>query len=445
MNKLHALNEERLREAEAHLDATRRKHAAARPPALTGYPLPHLKERITTALSDSWGQGRLQVQFDIIERQGFGGDIALKFPQLLGNGGPRAFASDHLPWIASRLSESDFEDVIERVDKAGMYVNLTLADTWFRTGARALVGHGDDFGRNDSLSGATIVVDYSSPNVAKSLHAGHIRSTIVGHVLSNLYEAAGALVYRVNHVNDFGGFGFVLEGWRRFGTSFPTEFSDNDKLLEVYRVRRTAERVLASECTWDDVSAQDRELLSRYFPDVNGLDTFRASFNDFTSHANERFARLEAGDEDEVDLWAQLVMVSLRDFDSFYDALNIRFDFVLGESFYYEAGDTVVEACLASGQAKVFTEADVAAEVERLDGELAAGKITTGEYRTFIASAEKDTGAVVVPLDDGVRFIVRRSDGRSIYATRDLGAVQLRREVFGATDMIYVVGQEAYS
>ncbi len=442
MNKLHVLTEERLREVEALRDASRRKHAATRQPALMDYPLPHLKERIRSALSDSWGQGRLQVQFDIIERRRFGGDIALKFPQLLGNGGPKAFASDHLPWIASRLSESDFEDAIERVDKAGMYVNLTLADSWFREGARTLADHGDGFGRNDSLSEATIVVDYSGPNVAKTLHAGHIRSTIVGHVLSNLYEAAGALVYRVNHVNDFGGFGFILEGWRRFASSFPAEFGDNDKLLEVYRIRRTAERVLASASTWDDVTAQDREVLSRYFPDADGLDTLRAGFDDFTSRSNERFARLEVGDEDEVDLWAQLVTVSLRDFDSFYDALNIRFDFVLGESFYYEVGNALVEDFLANGQARVFTESDVAAEIERLDGELTAGKITSDEYDTFVASAAKDTGAVVVPLDDGVRLIVRRADGRSIYATRDLGAVKLRREVLGATDMVYVVGQE---
>ncbi len=70
------------------------------------------------------------------------------------------------------------------------------------------------------------------------MHAGHFRSTMIGDVLSNLYETCGATVYRVNHINDFGGFGFMLEGFRRFGPHFPESLGDNERLLEIYATRR---------------------------------------------------------------------------------------------------------------------------------------------------------------------------------------------------------------
>ena len=97
-------------------------------------------------------------------------------------------------------------------------------------------------GMSDAHAKRTLLVDYSSPNVAKVLHAGHIRSTIIGHVLSNLHDACGALVYRINHINDFGGFGFILEGYRRFRDRFPKNMGNSERLVEVYRIRQTLEQ-----------------------------------------------------------------------------------------------------------------------------------------------------------------------------------------------------------
>ena len=113
-----------------------------------------------------------------------------------------------------------------------MYVNVTLADRWLLDGAQHVADLAAGFGLSDAQAARTFLVDYSSPNVAKVLHAGHIRSTIIGHVLSNLHEGCGALVYRVNHINDFGGFGFTLEGWRRFASHFPEGMKENERLLE---------------------------------------------------------------------------------------------------------------------------------------------------------------------------------------------------------------------
>ena len=137
-----------------------------------------------------------------------------------------------------------------------------------------------------------------------------------------------------------------------------------------------------------------------------------------------------------------MVRWSLSEFDRFYDALNIHFDLVIGESFYFQAGDALVDRLLASEKALVYTEAAANTDLARLDARLAAGTITATERESLAGLITKDVGAVVIRLDRDERYVVRRADGRSIYATRDLGAIELRREIFDATDLVYVVGQE---
>ncbi|MGH3567403.1 MAG: arginine--tRNA ligase [Pseudonocardia sp.] len=427
-------------EVQTRITDLRVVHDSKQWPSLAEYPLPALKRRISGALGKALSQPDLEPQFDIIERERFGGDIAIKFPQLLRRGGPKVFTQDYASLIVSRLSQDDFADAVADVSAAGMYVNVTLTDAWFDQSIAAVINT-PKFGQNDSMQASVIVVDYSSPNVAKKLHAGHIRSTIVGHVLANLYEAVGALVYRVNHVNDFGGFGYLLEGWHRFASSFPSGLSVNERLLEIYGARRTLER-LVNRLEPSDMSKEDRRILDRYFPNVNTVEQLADEFTTFVQNSDERFARLEAGCAEEVALWQELVVASLKDFESFYEALNISFDFVLGESFYYQIGTEIVDAALADGRARTFDVTDVGDESSRLDALVADGSMSDEERTNLLAGAEKDVGAVVIPLGGSKRFIVRRADGRSIYATRDLGAVKVRHEVFGATDIVYVVGQE---
>lgn len=442
MNELAEINQHRRREIEAFRDRHVAAHEDTFVPKLDDYPLPKMKRRVADALSERWGQGRLIPQFELIERDRYGGDIALKFPQLLRDGGPKGFIQKHLPWIVEVLSGPELADVIARIETKGMYINLTLSDRWLLDSAQAVADLGDAFGRNDSHSERTFVVDYSSPNVAKVLHAGHIRSTIIGHVLSNLYEACGALVYRINHINDFGGFGFTLEGYRRFEEQFPKQLSANERLLEIYRIRRTAERIVENATSFDALPADERDLLARYFPDIGSTAELTERYREFVATSDARFAALEAGEAQEVELWQRMVAWSLADFEQFYNALNIHFDLIIGESFYAEAGQALVDACLAAGTAVIYTQALADGELGALESKQADGGITQAERDSLARLIRKDIGAIVVPLDNGERYVVRRADGRSIYATRDLGAIKLRCEIFDPTDIIYVVGQE---
>ncbi len=442
INALEQHNQGRRREIEAVRDRQRAVHAQRRPSSLEAYPLPALTQRIAEALSDRWGQGGLEPHVELIERERLGADLALRFPLLLRDGGPKGFIQKHLPWIVEVLSGAAFSDAIARLEVKGMYINLTLSDRWLLQAAQAVVDAGSGFGGGDALCARTYVVDYSSPNVAKRLHAGHIRSTIIGHVLGDLYEACGALVYRVNHINDFGGFGFTLEGYRRFAQGLAQFADPNDRLIEIYRIRRTAERVLAAKGPWAALEAEDRALFASYFPQADSLEMLGRAFADYTTASDARFAALEAGEPQDVALWRQMVDWSLADFDSFYRDLNISFDLVIGESFYLQAGDEAIDWFLASGKALRYSPEDAATAVAELDARVERGEITSVERDNLAALAEKDVGAVVIPLDRGERFVVRRADGRSIYATRDIGAVALRRELFDPSDMVYVVGQE---
>ncbi len=115
---------------------------------------------------------------------------------------------------------------------------------------------------------------------------------------------------------------------------------------------------------------------------------------------------------------------------------------MIGESFYLDAGNSVVDGAIGNSTAFGLTKQRVSAEVAELDQAVAAEEITAQVRDKSVALLEKDIGAIVVPLPGGERLVVRRSDGRSSYATRDIGAIKLRREIFDPNDINYVVGQE---
>lgn len=442
MNALAQYNAIRRLEVEGFRDRAVATHAARSLPGFGDYPLPELKARIANALSERWGKGRLEPQIEAIDRDIFGGDLTLKLPQLLSEGGPREFVRRDIPWIVEVLRSEAFADAIAAVQTKGMYVNILLSDRWFLNSAQKVADLGLLFGMSDIQANRSIVVDYSSPNIAKVLHAGHIRSTIIGHVLCNLHEACGALVYRVNHINDFGGFGFILEGYRRFRDCFPANMGDNERLLEIYRIRRTVERLIETGTAFEAMEADDRSLVARYFPNVTDLDSLKSNYQDFTDASDARFAALEAGDPGEVELWALMIEWSIRDFEQFYSVLNIRIDLVLGESFYFEAGDALINKCLQAGTVIHYTESAAQTDLAETKAMLERGEIAQAEMEQRADLIRKDIGAVVIRLDATERLVVRRADGRSIYATRDLGAILLRRELFHPTDITYVVGQE---
>jgi arginyl-tRNA synthetase len=442
MDHLAKINSERLGEAAGRRDDVQALRVQTAAPAFLDYPLPQLQEKIRQRVRDVFGDDTLDVRIDLIERARFHADLTVKVPGLLKKGGPKVFIAEHLPRLVQALSEGEFDGVFSEVTATGIYANLKLSDAWLIGSVGRVAGFDGVYGTQNALADRAFVVDYSSPNVAKRLHAGHIRSTIIGHILSNLYDASGATVYRVNHINDFGGFGYTLQGYRQFAEQFPAGMNENDRLIEVYQIRRSLERVAASGQDAADWDPADASVLERYLPEVKDLASAQAAAAQFTADSDRRFAALEAGDEEEVRLWQDLVAVSLASFDEFYDQLGISFDFVLGESLYLQAGTEVVDRALADGTAVVYTQELADRDLAALRTRVDAGEMSAQEHESAARAIAKDVGATVVPLDKGERYVVVRADGRSIYATRDIGAVQIRTDLFKATDLVYVVGQE---
>lgn len=266
---------------------------------------------------------------------------------------------------------------IRGVDVAGPgFLNLWLDEAWLGAdlARRAADPH---FGAPQLGAGRTVVIDYSSPNVAKRMHVGHLRSTIIGNALDRLHRFLGWNVVADNHIGDWGTpFGMLIVAWRAWRDEAAYEADAVAELQRIYQLFR-------------ERSAADPTL----------LDAARAET-----------AKLQAGDPENRALWTRFVEASLREFQGVYDRLGVRFDVVLGESFYEPWLQDLVTDLLARGIARV------------------------------------DDGAVIVPFDapgDEPQLakqplLVRKSDGAALYGTTDLATIAYRVERWNPERMVYV-------
>ena len=409
------------------------------------YLLAGLAREVREAVRKEIGGEVSDVQLSFIDRARFQADVCVTIPQLLQSMGNKQYIADIAPRLAKVVRESTpaIDGRIQAVDQKGFYVNLRLSDRYLLGALERVFQLRASYGECDQLKGQGVLVDYSSPNAAKTLHAGHIRSTIIGEVLANIAQACGAAVYRLNHINDLGGFGFLLEGFRRWKEKLPANATQNEKLSFLYLIRRGLEKIAEEQQgAAKPLSARERETLKEYFGECATDADYLARFHEYVTASDARFEKLENGDREEVALWAEMVRWSLDDFKTFYDLLGVHHDFAIGESFYPARGMAVLQRALESGRAVKFSEELCAKELDALAREKAQGRVSDEIYNRLCDAARKDVGALVVQLDNHERMIVLRRDGRTIYATRDIGAIEYRLTVFEASRALYVIGQE---
>lgn len=231
----------------------------------------------------------------------------------------------------------------------------------------------------------TIVVDFSAPNVAKQMHVGHIRSTIIGDCLARIARFLGHHVITDNHIGDWGTqFGMVLLGWKR-GLNEEALLSDPIReLLRLYKSINAESKV------------QEEEFKAGTRSDTPVRDACRAEL-----------VKLQSGDPENLAIWQRCVDVSLAGLAIVYDKLDIRFDHYLGESFYNDRLAPLVQELESSGLAR------------------------------------ESQGALCIFAGDDpttAPFIIRKSDGGYGYATTDLATIEHRVKAWKATDVWYVVG-----
>lgn len=283
---------------------------------------------------------------------------------------PPAFAQ----MIASAIAITP-GSLIGQVEAIGPYVNFTVdSDRFGQAVLDEIEQRGDRYGWDALGRNQTVVVDYSSPNVAKRMHVGHIRSTIIGQALVNVLEALGYHTVGDNHLGDWGKtFGVLLLGIEREG--FPS--GEGEELLAALEdlYAQTSART-SQEASWDQ-AARDWSL------------------------------RLEQGDAAARAYWQRAVDLTLQANQPSYARLGVQFDHTYGESFY--------EPLLAG----VITDA-----------------LTAG-----VAHRDED-GAVVVDLgNDLPSFLLQRSDGGTLYHTRDVATIKFRVDTFHPSAILYVIGE----
>ncbi|MBX2986543.1 MAG: arginine--tRNA ligase [Bdellovibrionaceae bacterium] len=264
---------------------------------------------------------------------------------------------------------------VKSIQAAGGFLNFTLTaealQNWLW---QSLKDPTVPLGHNQKLSGQTVVVDFSSPNVAKPMHVGHFRATIIGQAIRNLAEAQGARVIGVNHIGDWGTqFGKLAWAYQQWHREYDFTKDPIESLLQLY-VR------------FHDEAEKNPEL-----------EKFGA----------ETFLKLEKGDPDIRRIWKEMVDVSFVEYNKLYAILGTKHDVVLGESFYNDRQEDVIQRLQAKGLLR------------------------------------ESEGAQVVFFDEKEKMppcLIKKSDGASIYATRDLAAAIYRHDVQKADQILYVVG-----
>ena len=282
---------------------------------------------------------------------------------------PQMIAAD----IAGRISGNE---AFEKVENVNAYVNFFINRAFFAGQVIDEVNEkGDAYGRSDIGKGRKVIVEYSSPNIAKPFHIGHIRSTVIGNAIYKLYDAVGFDVTRINHLGDYGTqFGKMIVAYRKWGSEDELAKDPIKTLLGYYtRFHQEAK---------DDPSLEDE--------------------------AREAFVRLEAGEPEEVALWKKFRELSLAEFNRVYDMLGITFDSYAGESFYSDKMPRFIQELKDKG--------------------------------LLIESQ----GAQIVDLEAyGMSpAMITKSDGSSLYVTRDIAAAVYRKETYDFYKCIYVVASQ---
>lgn len=354
-------------------------------PTMKGYALERIRDEargIVVAILGDEAAGHIQVEFP---PPGIGADLAIPlFP---------------LAKVLRRNPNEMASEVAEKVDRAGSYFREISAARGFvnfhfdweqcnKLFFEDFLETGDAYGSDDLGAGKTIVIDYSAPNIAKPFSVGHLRSTVIGQALYNILNFLGYTVIGDNHIGDWGTqFGKILAAYDRWGDEKALEGSPTRALLDLY--------VKFHEEAETDPSLE--------------------------APAREWFAKLEVGDDKATQLWSRFRELSLREFERIYDLLGVSFDHTLGESFYNERLKGIVKQALDSGVAQWST----------VPGKDAGGRL--------------DEKVILIPLARygiSAPLILQKSDGTSLYATRELATLEHRVAEWSPHKVLYVVGSE---
>ncbi len=402
------------------------------------YALEKIKKEIININKNVPGIANVEIEF--IDRERFGADVAVKIPKMMREYGIPRYLDEIIPQLILGLEKLD---KVKRVEVKGIYVNILLNPIVFSFFIKDVLSLEGKYGMSDINKGKSIVLDYSSPNMAKHLHAGHVRSTMIGEVLAEIYEATGYTVHRLNYLNDWGGMGTLIEAYLRLKEKniLPKTDSENDMLDHIYQFVRRAEK-FSTIHNFEKILEEDRLWLVGVFGEFSDIGEYKIKYKEFKERANERFRNLENGKREEFDLWFMMRGWSMKEFNKFYELLKINHDYLLGESFYAKKGKEFIAEKIKTNEVVLFTEELALVEAKKAQLEFESETIKKTVLEKLLEEINNDIGAYVVMLPSGARLVIMRADGATIYATRDLTSIKHRLETFYPSRLVYEVGQE---
>ena len=286
--------------------------------------------------------------------------------------------------IAAQLADNLVLDCIKSAEAVNGYLNIKISDEYLAgTVLPEILEKKENYGRPTYGEGKTVVLDYSSPNVAKPFHIGHLGTTVIGHSLKKLHEFAGYKCIGINYLGDWGTqFGKLIVAYRLWGDKKQIEEGGIDKLVELYvRINNTIKG--------------DEE---------NGIP----ARDDLAQQSRDEFRKMEEGDEENIALWKWFVQISLEEYAKTYKQLDIEFDSYKGESFYTDKMPAQVQKLRDMGLMKI------------------------------------DDGASIVDLEEyGMPpCLILKRDGSTLYPTRDIAAAHYRKQTYDFDKAIYVTSNQ---
>lgn len=210
--------------------------------------------------------------------------------------------------IAGKMEKNEF---VEEVQTKGAYLNFFMKKNVFvKEVLQAVWKEKEGYGQSDIGNGKTIVIDYSSPNIAKPFHVGHLRSTVIGRAIYNIFQALGYQCVGINHLGDWGTqFGKLIVAYKKWGSKEAIEENGIQELMKIYvQFHDAAEKEPALE-----------------------------------DEARSWFVKMQNGEEEAIYLWKWFYEISMKEFERVYEMLGVKFDAYTGESFYNDKMDAVVE------------------------------------------------------------------------------------------------------
>ncbi len=262
---------------------------------------------------------------------------------------------------------------IEVIDPG--FINFFLEEGFLLKELDKIIKKGDKYGQSNKGKGKTVIVDYSSVNIAKPFSVSHLRSTVIGQAIYNLYKFLGYKTIGDNHLGDWG-----------------TQFG----------------KLICAIKKWGDEKEIEKDPIKKLFLLYVKFHQEAKNNSQLEEEGRAWFKKLEGGDKEALRLWKKCVRWSLKDFERIYKILGIKIDYAFGESFYRKMAENIIK--------------------ESLDKKI----------------AKKSEGALIIsfPNDALPPLLIQKSDGTTLYSTRDLATIKYRRKKFKPWKIIYEVGSD---